>query len=272
MNNNQEVLELDINILEPNPLQPRGLIPPENLNELVESIKIHGVLQPLVVAKTPAGYQIVAGERRWRASKLAGLKKVPVIVKETTPRGMLEMAIVENVQREDLNPLDRAQAYKKLMDEFSLTTTDVATRVGKSLPYISNTLRLLTLPDAIKDGLVSELISEGHARALLQLDDHKLMVDTYKLILRESASVRKVEEMVRRILAQGRAKPFTRVAKIKTPEIEALEQKLAKILKGKAKIELSQVQAKLSFAFRGNLDFTTDKIEKITKMLEQIFV
>lgn len=268
---NQEVLELEINLLEPNPLQPRGLIPPENLSELVDSIKIHGVLEPLVVAKTPAGYQIIAGERRWRAAKVAGFKTVPVIVKETTPRGMLEMALVENVQREDLNPLDRAQAYKKLIEEFNLSTTDVATRVGKSVPYISNTLRLLVLPDAIKDGLVSELISEGHARALLQLNDHKLIVESYKQVLRENASVRKVEEMVRRILSQGQIRPKTRVARIKTPEIEELEKKLAKVLKGKAKIELSQVQAKLYLVFRGDLNFTTDKIEKITKMLEQIF-
>src|SRR3989344_788620 len=114
----EQIYELEIDLLQPNPLQPRGLISPESLSELAESVRIHGVLEPLVVAKTPAGYQIIAGERRWRASKVVGLPKVPVIIRETSPQGMLEMAIVENVQRIDLNPLERAQAYRRLMDEF----------------------------------------------------------------------------------------------------------------------------------------------------------
>lgn len=117
MQDNQ-IFEIDIDMLQPNPLQPRGLITSDSLIELVDSIREHGILEPLVVAKTPAGYQIIAGERRWRASKIAGIIKVPVAIKETTPQGMLEMAIIENVQRIDLNPLERAQAFKRLMDEF----------------------------------------------------------------------------------------------------------------------------------------------------------
>src|SRR6266542_3554148 len=115
----ERIFELEIDMIEPNPLQPRGLITPESLSELAESVRAHGILEPIVVAKTPAGYQIIAGERRWRASKLVGLPKVPVIIRETSPQGMLEMAIVENVQRIDLNPLERAQAYTRLMEEFS---------------------------------------------------------------------------------------------------------------------------------------------------------
>ncbi|MCH7541789.1 ParB/RepB/Spo0J family partition protein, partial [Patescibacteria group bacterium] len=140
-----ENIDIDIDILQPNPLQPRGQILPDTLVELAESIREHGVLEPLVIAKTPAGYQIIAGERRWRAAKLAGLTKVPSVVKETSPQGMLEMALVENVQRVDLNPLERAQAYKRLMEEFGLATADIGQRVGKSGPYISNSLRLLEL-------------------------------------------------------------------------------------------------------------------------------
>ena len=117
----EKIFELDINLLQANPLQPRGLITPESLAELAESVRAHGILEPIVVAKTPAGYQIIAGERRWRAARLVGLAKVPVVMKETTPQGMLEMAIVENVQRIDLNPLERAQAYRRLMDEFNMT-------------------------------------------------------------------------------------------------------------------------------------------------------
>src|SRR3989339_2183376 len=162
----EQIYELELDLLQPNPLQPRGLIAPDSLAELAESIKAHGILEPLVVAKTPAGYQINAGERRWRASRIVGLSKVPVIIRETSPQGMLEMAIVENVQRIDLNPLERAQAYRRLMDEFNLTNGEISIRVSKSPSYISNTIRLLTLPDALKDALMAGATSEGHVRAL----------------------------------------------------------------------------------------------------------
>ena len=132
MADTQQVLHLDIDLLQPNPLQPRGFIAPDLLTDLVDSIKEHGVIEPLVIAKTPAGYQIIAGERRWRASKLAGLSTVPVIIKETSAKGMLEMAIVENVQRVDLNPIDRALAFQRLIEEFGLTVTEMAKRIGKS--------------------------------------------------------------------------------------------------------------------------------------------
>src|SRR5471030_1057661 len=143
-NNNERIFELEINMLQANPLQPRGIISPDSLQELVDSIREQGILEPIVVARTPAGYQIIAGERRWRASRILGLEKVPVVVRETTPQGMLEMSIVENVQREDLNPIERALSFKRLIDEFGFGTNDVAKRVGKSAPTVSNTIRLLT--------------------------------------------------------------------------------------------------------------------------------
>src|SRR4030066_457045 len=166
----EEVVQIAVDQLQPNPLQPRGAITPESLVDLVDSIKEHGVLEPLVVAKTPAGFQIIAGERRWRASKLAGLTHVPAVIRETSPKGMLEMALVENVQRVDLNPLDRAKGFERLMSEFALSSSEIAMRIGKSVAYVSNSIRLLTLPDALKDGLLSGLISEGHARALAAID------------------------------------------------------------------------------------------------------
>src|SRR5687767_7700930 len=202
MDNTDQIFELEINLLEPNPLQPRGLITPESLAELAESIREHGILEPIVVAKTPAGFQIIAGERRWRASRLVGLAKVPVVIRETTPQGMLEMAIVENVQRQDLNPLERAQAYRRLMDEFGLTNSEIAQRVGKSPAYISNTIRLLTLPDALKDALMSGQTSEGHVRALAALEDPHLIIDAYKEVLKKNLSVRGTEELVRRLRAR----------------------------------------------------------------------
>src|SRR3989338_7534322 len=205
--NGDRIFELAADMLQTNPLQPRCLITPESLAELAESIREHGILEPIVVAKTPAGYQIIAGERRWRASKLAGLIKVPVIIRETSPQGMLEMAIVENVQRIDLNPLERAQAYTRLMEEFGLTNAEIAERVSKSPSYISNTIRLLTLPDALKDALMSGATSEGHARAFSALEDPHLIIDTYKEVLKRNLSVRGTEELVRRIRARQGIEP-----------------------------------------------------------------
>ena len=206
MDNQDRIIELDITLLQANPLQPRGVISPESLQELVDSIREQGILEPLVIAKTPAGYQIIAGERRWRAAKVLGLQKVPVVVRETTPQGMLEMSIVENVQREDLNPIERAQAFKRLIDEFGLGTNEVARKVGKSAPTVSNTIRLLSLPDAIKDALVAGVIAEGHVRPLISLGDHKLMLDLFKKILRENSTVRQTEDMARQVKGENQQK------------------------------------------------------------------
>src|SRR6266404_5303379 len=183
----ERIFELDLHMLQANPLQPRGIIASDSLADLIESIREQGILEPLVVAKTPAGYQIIAGERRWRAARALSLPKVPVVIKETTPQGMLEMSIVENVQREDLNPIERAQAYKRLIDEFGLGTNEVSKRVGKSAPTVSNTMRLLSLPDAIKDALVAGVITEGHVRPLISLGDSSLMLDLFRRILRENS-------------------------------------------------------------------------------------
>lgn len=259
-----EIFELDINLLEANPLQPRGLVTPESLAELVNSIREHGILEPLVVAKTPAGYQIIAGERRWRAAKVAGFAKVPVVIKETTPRGMLEMAIVENVQREDLNPIERGQAYKRLIDEFEMTTTEVAQRVGKSLPYISNSLRLLTLPDALKDALISDATTEGHVRAIVSLEDHRLMLEVFKMVLREGASVRRTEDLVRKMRSDLPARgPARRMAKIHNVELEKMEGEIAEKLGAKVKISQTGVAAKVYINMRGDTAQTSEKVKKL---------
>jgi ParB family chromosome partitioning protein len=199
----QVVQQLPLDSLQPNPLQPRGVITTESLDELVHSIKKHGILEPLVVAHTPAGFQIIAGERRWRASKIAGLETVPAIVNETNLQQMLEMAIIENVQRVDLNAIDRAKAFQKLLTDFRLTPSEIAERLGKSPAYISNSMRLLKLPDALQDGLLGGLISEGHARALAAIEDHRLMIEAYKIVLRENASVRRAEDLARRMKVQA---------------------------------------------------------------------
>lgn len=267
MADTQQVLHLDIDLLQPNPLQPRGFIAPDLLTDLVDSIKEHGVIEPLVIAKTPAGYQIIAGERRWRASKLAGLSTVPVIIKETSAKGMLEMAIVENVQRVDLNPIDRALAFQRLIEEFGLTVTEMAKRIGKSESYVSNTMRLLALPDAIKDGLVSGAISEGHARAIAGLNDVKLMVDAYKTILSENASVRRAEDLARRMKANNDQAPTHKVERIHSDELDRIAKDLAQSVNGLVKITQSKVEARVVFVIRGGLETTSQSLKHIHSKL-----
>lgn len=270
----QNVTELSINHLQPNPLQPRGVITSESLAELVTSIKEHGVLEPLVVAHTPAGYQIVAGERRWRAAKLAGLEMVPVVIAETSPKGMLEMALVENVQRTDLNPIERARAFERLMAEFSLATNDIADRIGKSPAYVSNTMRLMALPDAIKDGLISGVISEGHARAILGVSDVKVMIEIYKKLLVEGGSVRKAEELVRRyrekIGDQRTSRPDQQY--VVSDEIDRMEAALKSTLtqsnpKNKVKLTRSRAETKLVIWLKGGLDDTETTLQNIVKAI-----
>jgi len=268
-----QIVELDIDLLQPNPLQPRGLINPESLVELVDSIREHGVLEPLVVAKTPAGYQIIAGERRWRAAKIAGFSKLTVIVKETTPRGMLEMALVENVQRVDLNPLERALAYQRLIEEFGLSTQEIARRVSKSSSYISNTVRLLSLPDALKDALVSGATTEGHVRALASLEDQLLMIEAYKIVLQKNLSVRGAEDLSRRLKARvqkrilSEKKPKSHII---SDELEEIERDLTQHLetwgvKPNVKISQSRVQARISLILSGDATQTGEAIRKIHK-------
>lgn len=277
----EEVKQIPIDELQPNPLQPRGAITPESLVDLVDSIKEHGILEPLVIGKTPAGYQIIAGERRWRASKLAGLSHVPAIIRETSPKGMLEMALVENVQRVDLNALDRAAGFERLMNEFGLTTSEIAVRIGKSVAYVSNSMRLLTLPDALKDGLLSGLVTEGHARALASIDDPNLMVEAYKIILKENGSVRRAEELARRMKAKANQapRPKSRVDSmhIISEDIDRMQEDLQNALlkingddeqnKNVATVKLtrSRSQTKLVFTFKGGPEQTENQLQALYK-------
>lgn len=276
-----QIVYLKIDELQPNPLQPRGVVTPESLVDLIDSIKEHGILEPLVVAKTPAGYQIVAGERRWRAAKHAGLATIPVIIKETSPRGMLEMALVENVQRVDLNPLDRAKGFQRLMEEFGLTTSDIAQRVSKSSAYVSNSLRLLRLPDALKDGLLSGLITEGHARALAAVDDPGLMIEAYKIILRESGSVRRAEDLARRMKAKAGEKYKSQVSPahpiLVDEKIDQMAEDIETALKdeenGKqtvVKLIRSQRETRLLIVMKGSITDTDDRLQAIHEALKDL--
>ena len=282
-----EVVQIPVDQLQPNPLQPRGSITPESLVDLVDSIKEHGILEPLVVAKTPAGYQIIAGERRWRASRLAGLTHIPAIIRETSPKGMLEMALVENVQRIDLNALDRAKGFERLMTEFSLSSSEIAVRIGKSVAYVSNSIRLLTLPDALKDGMLSGLITEGHGRALAAIDDPDLMVEAYKIILKESGSVRRAEELARRMKAKSnqdmaRSSASKVVMRVVSDDIDKMQEEMVqkfqvpqkddtkKKINSTVKLIRSLRETRVQFIFKGNLQETEDRLNKLYKSVMKL--
>ena len=197
-NKSGEVI-LKINDVEPNKNQPRRTFNEDSLIELSESIKQHGIVQPLVVAKQKDYYETIAGERRWRAAKIAGLKEVPVIIKDYSPQEIMEVALIENIQREDLNPIEEAKAYKNLIDEYNLKQDQVAEKVSKSRTAVTNALRLLKLDDRVQEMLINENISSGHARALLGLDDAEKQYNIATQIFDEKLSVRETEKLVKQI-------------------------------------------------------------------------
>lgn len=270
----KDVTQIPTNQLEPNPLQPRGIINPDSVSELVESIREHGILEPIIVAQTPAGYQIIAGERRWRAARVLKLAYVPAIIKKTTPQQMLEMAIVENVQRKDLNPIERAKAFLRLKEEFNLDNTLIAKKVSKSIPYVINCLKLLTLPDALKDGLLSGLISEGHARALSSIGDTRLTIEAYKIVLKEKASVRRAEEIARRMkqkIEQGNV-PITKenLPQFLKSKLDIISSDFENIFDDKTtkvKIAQTNVLTRVTFQFRGPVDHRYQNLKKLYKEL-----
>lgn len=190
---------LKINEVEPNKKQPRKFFNEEALQELSDSIKQHGIVQPLVVAKQKDYYEIIAGERRWRAAKMAGLKEVPVVIKDYSPQEVMEVALIENIQREDLNPVEEARAYQNLIKEYDLKQEEVADRVSKSRSAITNSLRLLKLDDQVLNMLVEETISSGHARTLLALDDPKMQLSVAERIVKDRLSVRDTEKLVKNL-------------------------------------------------------------------------
>jgi ParB family transcriptional regulator, chromosome partitioning protein len=257
------VQEIDLAQIEPNPRQPRHNLHSPALEELAASIREHGLLQPLLLTSVPgsasggARYQLIAGERRWRAAKLAGLRQVPAIVRGTTPQEMLELALVENIQRADLNPLEEAEAYHELMDDFGLTQEQVARKVGKDRTTVANVLRLLKLPTALKQAVLDEQISEGHARALLQLNDEAHELAALKTLVAKNLSVRQTEELVRRTLEsrapenEGRRNGASHHSSAvwRTPETRALEDDLRRALGTKVELIRSHKGGKIIIEF-----------------------
>ncbi len=240
------VTEVEVDSIVPNPRQPRRALDPEALQELAASIREQGLVQPLVVAEIEGGYQLLVGERRWRAASLAGLEMVPVVIREATPQQMLELALVENLQREDLNPLEAAAAYHQLVEEFGMTQQQIADKVGKNRVTVTNTLRLLKLPNRVKETLLAEVINEGHARAMLRLRDERAQMQVLHAIIKRGLSVRQTEELVRRLVEQPEAKPN---APEKSPELRALEDRFRQALGTKVSLNRSKRGGKLVIYF-----------------------
>lgn len=259
------VKEAQVAAIAPNPRQPRHKIDSEQLRELAESIREHGLIQPLIVTPAPDStelaprYQLIAGERRWTAAKLAGLATVPVIVRGATPQEMLELALVENIQRADLNVLEEANAYQQLMSDFGLTQEQVAVKVGKSRAAITNALRLLKLPADIQSALADESISEGHARAMLTLADEKKQKELLRAVMESALSVRQTEEAARRIVEEPKTTVKAVTAKSgapkKRPEREmpaatrALEEDFRRALGTKVQVFRSRKGGKIVVNF-----------------------
>ena len=225
-----------ISHISPNPHQPRTQMDEVKLAELADSIREHGLIQPLIVHDAGDGqYTLIAGERRWRAAQKAGLTELPVVVKEASPQSMLELAIIENVQRADLNPLEEALAYRQLMDEFGLTQIEVSKRVGKARSTVGNTVRLLDLPPEVQQAVNEGQLTEGHARPLLSLPTPEMQKELMGTVIKMGLNVRQTEELVRKRLVTE--KPAARPQKRQTPELRSLQEQFRQSLGTKVDVE-----------------------------------
>jgi ParB family chromosome partitioning protein len=240
------VTEVPVESIVPNPRQPRQALDPQALQELADSISEQGLVQPLVVTEAEGRYQLLVGERRWRAAQLAGLEVVPVVVREVTPQQMLELALVENIQREDLNPLETASAYQQLSEEFGMTQQQIADKVGKNRVTVANTLRLLKLPDEVKNSLLKGQITEGHARALLRLESAKAQLEALHTIVQGDLNVRQAEQLIRRMVEKPRPKTASRE---RSPQLKALEDKFRQALGTKVSLARSGKSGRLVIYF-----------------------
>jgi ParB family chromosome partitioning protein len=253
-----QVLELDIKSITPNDYQPRKAFDEKALSELVASIKEKGVIQPVIVRRiSDRSYQLIAGERRWRASKAAGLEKIPVIIKDAAPAEALELALIENIQREDLNPLETAEAFHRLIIDFKLTHEDLSKKVGKDRATVTNYLRILKLPSEVKRWVAEGSLSMGHAKALLQIDDHLAQTAAAKKIIKNGMSVREAEAMSKKT-STSRPKPKA----AKDPQIASLEEKLIQSLG--TKVRLTYKSNKKS----GKIEIEYYSLEELDRLLE----
>lgn len=249
----------EVGRLSPNPFQPRRGMREEGIEELARSIKEKGVLQPILVRRKDSNYEIVVGERRWRAAQRAGLKEIPVIVKDISDREALEMALVENLQREDLDPIEQAEAFLSLMREYGYTQEEVARRVGKDRSSVANTVRLLKLPEEVKEALRKGEITAGHARALLAEEDPERQKALCAEVIRKGLSVRETEELVR-----GKRPSRRKSLPLPDPEVERLVEELQQIFKTRVRILRKGERGKIELEF-----YSLDDFDRIVEILRR---
>ena len=262
----EQVQIVKLTKVEPSREQPRKQFDADALQELAESIKQFGVLQPLLVQKKEDYYEIIAGERRWRASKLAGLKEVPVIVKEFTEQEAVEISLIENIQREDLNPIEEAMAYKRLMEEFHLKQDAIAERVSKSRTAVTNSMRLLKLDDRVQQMLIDEMISTGHARALLALESKDAQAEAAVKVFDEKLSVRETERLVKELLNPVQKKEEKPKNQAEERVYKNLEEKIKQIIGSKVAINRrTDNKGKIEIEY-----YSQEELERIVELLETI--
>lgn len=257
---------LNINRIEPNKNQPRKEFNEDALQELADSIKQFGVIEPLVVVKRKGYYELIAGERRWRAARLAGLKEVPVVIKDYDDQQIVEIALIENIQREDLNPIEEAHAYERLIQEFNLTQDEVAERVSKSRTTVTNALRLLQLTEKVQQMLIDDMLSTGHVRALITIADPQLQYETAMYIFDKKLSVRETESYVKKLLNK---KPKEKTSEKEDPELsflyKAIENRLKESLGTKTTIKAkTKDSGKIEIEY-----YSQEDLERITQLLAQ---
>ena len=260
----KDIRQLKINEIDPNTEQPRKNFDDEKIQQLAESIKLHGVVQPIIVKKEKNGYKIVAGERRWRAARLAGLDKVPVIVKELSDQQVMEISLIENLQREDLNPLEEAQAYWELIRKYRMTQEQISKAIGKSRSAVANSLRLNKLDDAIKKFIFEEKLSEGHARAILSLPDLKTQLEAASQMVNKGMNVRDAEQLVKSLMENRRAKRTRTLDEDIMIEIKSVEEDLKSIFGTKVKLMTdNDKKGKIVIEY-----YSADELERILTMLK----
>lgn len=254
---------VSIDAIVPNPRQPRDVFDPDELEGLAASLRDIGILQPVVVRPVGDGYELIAGERRWRAAKLAGIAEVPAVVRHTDDADLLKEALVENIHRVQLNPLEEAAAYQQLLEDFGVTQEELATRLGKSRPAISNALRLLTLPPAVQNRVAAGVLTAGHAKALLAVDDPALLIKLSERIVNEGLSVRGTEELVRlRLLDDDPVPARSRRPNVTAPGLIELQDDLTDALGTRVKITMGARKGKVAIEFS-----SVDELERLVGII-----
>lgn len=261
--NDKSINTIDLNLIKPNKKQPREYFDEKKISQLAESIKEHGIIQPLVLKKDGEVYTIIAGERRWRAAKSIGLSEVPAVIIDATEKDLLEISLIENIQREDLNPIEEAKAYKRLLDDFNLTQEELAKRVGKSRVAITNCMRLLNLDERVQDYLIDEVISEGHGRALLAVENKNLQYKLAQAIIDEDLSVRDTEKLIKDYYKKNQMNDKEKVKDYNNQYVSDIESRLENYFGTKVLLKNGKNKGKIEIEY-----YSGEDLQRIIDMLK----